>query len=61
MIKYLVPKGNIITLKKNVPNSLKVDGTKIDRILREINQRIKDLKNPIKRSTLMNIYAQFTE
>lgn len=38
MIKYLVPKGNIITLKKNVPNSLKVDGTKIDRILREIRE-----------------------
>jgi len=35
MVKYLVPKENIIILKKNVPDSLKVDGTKIDRILRK--------------------------
>lgn len=34
MVKYLIPKGNIITLKKNVPDSLKVDGTKMDRVLR---------------------------
>ena len=34
MIKYLIPKGNIIILKKNMPDRLKVDGTKMDRVLR---------------------------
>ena len=34
MIKYLIPKGNIIILKRNMPDSLKVDGTKMDRVLR---------------------------